>query len=121
MATPIFDEGEIIAMLSAPVGPYAVSRLQHGAVQALVDLYDRKCTRDEFVRMASPVIALYASTAKLWLIKNVEEIYNDGDLDADRLNQANVGLCDLIRKQSEEVIDMVKRLQMCPTDQDTVN
>lgn len=121
MADPVIDETQILSLLSAPVGPHAVARLQAGAVQALVDLYDRKCTREEFINLASPCLALYGSAAKLWLLHNIHEVHVTGDLDEARFKLADEGLADLVRVQSEAVIDIVKRLQLCPRTQDTVN
>jgi len=121
MADPLFDEELIVHLLKTAVSPENVARLQHGTVQALVDLYDRKVTREEFTSSASLCLALYAQTAKLWLLSNVEDVYNEGALDTERFKLARDGLCDVIRKQSEGVIDIVKRLQQCPTTQDKLH
>lgn len=121
MADPILDEDMIVTLLKTPVSVQNVNAIQAGAVQALIDLYDRKCTREEFVNLASPVLALYGQAAKLSLLANVEIVYDSGDLDKDRFNRARDGLVDLIRKQTETVIDVVKRLQLCAGTQDHVH
>jgi hypothetical protein len=121
MADPILDEDTIVALLKTPVSARNVNAIQAGAVQALIDLYDRKCTREEFVNLASPCIALYGQAAKLALLANVEIVYDSGDLDKERFNRARDGLIDLVRKQTETVIDVVKRLQLCAGSQDHVH
>lgn len=121
MADPILDEDMIVTLLKTPVSVESVNVLQHGAVQALIDLYDRKCTREEFVNLASPCIALYGQASKLALLANVEVVFDHGDLDKDRFTRARDGLVDLIRKQTETVIDVVKRLQLCAGTQDHVH
>lgn len=121
MAAPILDEDEIIRYLKSPCNVEMINIIQSGAVQALMDMYDRETTRDEFLRMAAPCIALHSQCAKLWLLNNIHEVFKGGDLTDDRFVQAKEGLSDLIRKQTETVIESVKRLQLCPSDQDVVH
>lgn len=121
MADPIIDEELIMALLKGTVCPDNVNRLQQGAIFALVDLYDRKVTRDEFTNMASSCIALYGQLAKLWVLRNIEQVYDEGELDKPRFHTARDALQDVIRAQCEGVIDIVKRLQACPTSEDKVH
>jgi hypothetical protein len=121
MADPILDEDGIRYLLKAAVSPDNVSELQAGAVQAMIDLYDRKVTREDFVEMLAPAIALYGSVAKLWILSSIESVFDGGDLTKERFNTARIALSDLVRKQAETVIDHVKRLQECPTSQDKVH
>jgi hypothetical protein len=121
MADPILNEQEIILLLRAAASPDNVARLQTGAVQALIDLYDRKVTREEFLHSAAPCLTLYGSAAKLWLLENIHGVYAEGALDQERFTQAARGLEDLIRKQAESVIDIVRRMQLCPTSEDRVH
>lgn len=121
MADPVLDEEMIADLLKCPISPENVGRIQAGAMQALMDLYDRKATRDEFIAMATPCVALYGQTSKLWLLANVRMVFDSGDLDTNRFEQAQTGLSDIIRVQCETVIEIVKRLRMCPTSQDKVH
>ncbi len=95
--------------------------IQTAAIQALLDLYDRKVTRDEFINNAAPCVTLYGSCSKLNLLESVREAYIDGELSPEKMGNSETALCDLIRKQCEAVIEVVKRLQMCPTSRDSVN
>lgn len=121
MADPVFDEEFIKALLKSTVCVDNVTRLQQGAVFALVDLYDRKVTRDEFTSAASACLALYGQLAKLWVLDNVEKVFDEGELDKSRFTIARASLQDLIRVQCEGVIDIVKRLQECPASGDKVH
>ena len=91
------------------------------SVQALADLYDRKVTRDEFGTQASVCIGLYGQCAKLWMLKNIKDCWDHDGLDADTFAVAGEGLSNMIRLQAEQVIEQVKRLQMCPTSADIVS
>lgn len=121
MSDPVLDEEGIIALLKCSITPETVGALQAGAVQAMIDLYDRKVTRAEFIEQLAPCIALYGQVAKIWLLANVESVFDSGDLDKARFVQAREGLEHIVRKQAETVIELVKRLQMCPGSQDALH
>ncbi len=121
MVSPLLDEDWMITLLRSPPVNDGLDRIQAGAAQALIDLYDRKVTRDVFLEQATPCFALYGQCAKLWLLKHIQLVHEDGALDDNAFKKAESGLADLIRRQSEEIINLVKRLQMCPMDEDRVH
>ena len=121
MADPILDEDGIIMLLKAPVGYETTNLLQAGAVQALLDMYDRKVTREEFCEHASRCIGLYNEAGKLWMLGNIFEVYLDGSLDRSKFDTAKASLVELVQRQCETLIDMVQRLKQCPTSQDKVH
>jgi hypothetical protein len=121
MADPILDEDYIVTLLKAPVNHETTNMIQAGAVQALLDLYDRKVTRDVFCDEGSVCLALYGQASKLWVLNNIQEVYSRGELTEERFKIAKDQLCDLIRKQAEMVIETVKRLQLCSTSEDKVH
>jgi len=121
MADPVFDEALIIQLLQMKVCTDNVGPIQQGAVFALANLYDRKVTRDEFIGMAATILNLYGQSAKIWLLKSIEVNFQDGELDQDRIDMARVGLEELCRKHCEHAIEIVKRLQECPTTRDKVH
>jgi hypothetical protein len=121
MTTPVFDEDYIIALLRMPPIDDHIGAIQNGAMQALIDLYDRKATREEFIDNASTCVTLYGHIAKMWLLRNIEIVYDNGSLDANQFKIAREGLTDVVRKQSEAVVDLVKRLKMCPATEDKVH
>lgn len=123
MADPVLDEDMILSLLQSPPGssPDALARLQAGSLQALCDMYDRKSTRDAFGQGASAAVALYGQTCKLWMLMNIKDAFNNGDLDIARFMEAEHGLLELIRKQSLTVAEIVSMLKACPTSQDSIH
>lgn len=118
---PVLDEEGILELLSMPVQVQTISALQAGAVQALLDLYDRKVTREEFIKSAAPCIELHAQAAKLWLLNNISRVYADGALDAERLTKAHDGLTAITTAAAARVHDIVSKLTQCPTSEDKVH
>lgn len=121
MSDPVFDEDYICALLAVPVNLQMIVTLQTGALQALIDLYDRKVTREEFMNNVAPCVTLYGQCAKLWMLASVQKAYAENDLTEERFQQTEKSMVELIRKQSQTVIEIVKRLQLCPTSQDKVH
>ena len=121
MADPILDEEIIKDLLRTGVDVSNTGRIQQGAVFALCDVYDRGVTRDEFTSMASLCLSLYAQCAKLWVLHNIADVYKAGDLDDARFKTASTQLEDIIRKQCMDTIEVVRRLQECPTSEDKVH
>lgn len=123
MADPLLNEDYIRNLLSVPVNVENVDAMQAGAVQALIDLYDRKVTREAYCGMAASCITLYAQCSKLWMLHNVKHQLADGDrnLTDETWARSDAVFCELIRKQAEKVVEIVKRLQLCPTSEDLVH
>lgn len=121
MADPVLDEDNIVSLLKAPATVDCIDMIQGGAVQALCDLYDRKTTRDEFTTGAAKCLALYGQGAKMWVLNNIKQVYAHGNLDEACFQRAEQGLAQLLRKQAEEVIELVRRLQECPTSDKRVH
>jgi hypothetical protein len=121
MSDPIIDEDGIILLLRASVTPDNVNAIQAGAIQAMIDLYDRKVTREEFCEMLAPCLALYGQTAKLWLLHNIYSVHKDGNLDDERFQKAATELTAVISKQVDSVVEIVSRVKQCPTSKDKVH
>lgn len=118
---PLLDEDGILMLLNAVISPATTNALQAGAVQTLLDLYDRKVTRAEFCEHGSECLALYGSVAKLWMLNNIHEVFAEHGLTEDKFAHAERQLVELIRKQTTTLIEQVKRLQACPTSQDQIH
>jgi hypothetical protein len=121
MADPVFDEELIVELFKSAVNRENTGRIQQAAVHMLADLYDRGVTRDEFISMATLCISLYAQCAKLWVLGNVEEVFDAGDLTNERFKIGSGQLEEIIRKQCMDAIEVMKRLQDCPTSADKVH
>lgn len=118
---PVLDEEGILELLSVPVSPATIAALQAGAVQALLDLYDRKVTREEFIQSAAPCIELHAQAAKLWMLGNINRVHAQGELTEERFRQAHEGLTSLTTAAAARVHDIVSKVMQCPTSEDKIH
>lgn len=121
MVSPVLDEEHIKQLLKAPATADHINLLQAGAAGAAMDLFDRDVTRDEFALGLHKCIVLNAQCAKLFMLKQIEVVFKEGVLTQDAFAKAEHELTEIIRKQSEAVIDMVKRLQDCASDEDPIH
>ena len=121
MADPVFDEEFINHLLRVTPSINTVDALQSGAAQALVDLYDRKVTREEFIACASQCLSLYSQTAKLWMLHNIKHTFDEHGLTAEKFELADKQMVELLTKQAQGVMAIVDRLMQCPTSQDKVH
>jgi hypothetical protein len=121
MADPVLDENIILALLDVAPDRENLARIQQGAVQALMDLYDRKVTREEFATAASPCLALFGQCSKMWMLGNIEENFRAGFLDQPTFDEARKALQFLLGKQMETVTGVVERLRQCPLSTDKVH
>lgn len=121
MAGPILNEDYIKALLSVPVERDSVHRIQDGAVQTLLDLYDRKVTREEFIQNAAPCVLLYGQAAKYWALCTLYEKVLTDTLEKDEMRAIMEGLRINICAQTAIVADIVDRLKECPRDGEPIN
>lgn len=121
MADPVLDEDLILYSLKCPCTKDYTQTIQAGAVQSLCDAYDRKMTRDEFTAAAAACLTLYGQASKVWMLHNVQEVFDAGNLNTQAFVDADRRMTDLLRLQCEVVIELVKRLQACPTSKDSIN
>lgn len=121
MTDPVYDENNILTLLSLPPTIANAEAIEAGAVQALCDLYDRKVTREEFCNAAGPVLALYGQSQKLWMLYNIKGVFDQDALTEEKFIAADAQMTEIMRKQALTVIEIVKRLKMCATSQDIVH
>lgn len=121
MADPVFDEDYILHLLALPVTVDCVDGLQAGAAQALIDLYDRKVTRDEFIENFAKCLSLYSYGAKLNMLHSVKARFDDKTLTENSFKETDARLCDVITKQAQTVAELMKRLKECPTSVDKIH
>jgi len=121
MVSPVLNEDNIVMLLKAPAIPEATNSIQSGCVQTIIDMWDRKCTREEFIDRLQPALGLYGNCAKLWVLRNIEEVYKTNELSPERFEHAKEQLAEMIRLSTATLIDHVKRMQLCPEDEDKVH
>lgn len=118
---PILDEDGILTLLNAVISPATTNALQAGAVQTLLDLYDRGVTRKEFCEQGSECLAMYGTVAKLWMLNNMHQVFSEHGLTEEKFKAAEAQLVELIQKQTLTLIATVQRLQQCPTSEDKIH
>lgn len=121
MADPVLDENLILEALQRVPSYSNIGALQQGALQSLIDMYDRKMTREQFLHNAATAVSLYGQTCKLWMLGQMREAFDNGDLDIARIMQAEGALVAIMRKQTSELTEIVEQLKQCPTSQDAVH
>jgi hypothetical protein len=121
MADPVLDEDRILNKLAMPSKFENLGLIQEGAIQALVDLYDRGVTREEYLTLASSCVSLYAQTAKFYVIASMNDLFCDGTLDKTAFDNALKSLSAVIDAQRETVIGTVCRLKMCPSSAEKIH
>lgn len=121
MVSPVLDEDNIIQLLRMPASTESVLALQSGAVQCLLDMYDRKVTRDEFIAHATKCVTLYANASRMQLLQSVRDVFDAENLTEQSFVKASKELSDIVRVGAEGVIDVVERLKLCPGSKDPVH
>ncbi len=102
--------------------PDNTSRLQAAALLSLLDAYDRRLTRDNFVTLASAALALHTQIGKLYLIDSVRENGLIGALDDGvLLSRATAGVRGLATDAHAELFKLMHKVVACPTSQDKVH
>ena len=121
VSNPVLNEDYILNLLSSPISKDTVHRLQDGAVQTLLDLYDRKVTREEFILNAGPCVLLYGQTAKYWALCTIYEQVLTDTITKDDYRNIILQLESNIKEQKFTVASVVERLKQCPLEKDPIN
>jgi hypothetical protein len=116
MVSPILNEDIIVNLLSVKASVDTIPPLQHGALQALLDMYDRKVTRDVFIQNAVKCVALHTNMAKLHMLRNIQVLFEEGTLGAASFERANNELTTLVEEDARQVIACVKEMMKCADD-----
>ena len=114
-------EDAILEDLGRPLNSDTVGRFQYAAIGALCDLYDRKVTSENYSKMATATVELYASCARLWQFHKLREAFQRGDVTLATIDRAIDGTERSIRSQVGAVENIIKLLQQCANDPKEVN
>ena len=117
----MFDENNIIDLLSMPVNRDNANAMKAGAAQTIVDLYDRKVTREEFCVALEPVLNLYSYIGRLSMLAAIHDTFDKGALTDTAFIEANEVIVKLVRAHCQQTVELVRRLKECPTGQDKVH
>src|SRR5882672_938498 len=121
MTDPVLHEPTIMDTLDCTPYPENTSRLQAAALLCLIDAYDRKLTRENFVTLASAALSLHTQIGKLFLIDSIRENDRIGMLDTAMLDKAARGCQGMTSGAHAELYGLMNKVVQCPTSADRVN
>lgn len=121
MVDSILDEALLVKCLKQEVIPENARSIMDGALAAVVDGYDRKVTRDEFMVLLSTSMTAYGAFARLACLKSLEISWKAEKVDAVALKTAEDYLTTLAKENISALTEFVERLVQCPNTGDKVH
>ena len=118
---PQINEGGCVYMLQQDINFETLPYHQNAALQVIMDLWDRKVTREEFGRSAGHAITFYATLAKLYTIQQTATMFAGGTLNADIIETSRTKLHEIAHERRGHLIKVMNLLMECPTSEDRVN
>lgn len=125
MASPVIDENVMLKALKAPE-PEQLSkntfRLRTGATLLLLDAFDRKVTRDQFIAALGATVELTDMLGRYEVMLNVRafEQAHGGVTKAD-IEVTLARVVDKIAAVTEQCASMANLVHQCPLDEDRVH
>ena len=119
----------VIDCLSVLVNPAGMEALQSGALLSIVDSYDRRILRENFVPVASISLGLHTAMGRMDTLLSVRTLISrrGGDRtpeDATLLDHIDKALQHLIAYAEGKRSELKQRMELvvqCPTAEDTVS
>lgn len=118
---PQINEEGCLYMLQQEINRETIPYHQNAALQVLMDLYDRKVTRDEFGKHAGTAISLYSTLAKLNVVEQLKDLIAVAPLEPGRIEITRAELTRIAADKAASLARCMELLQHCATSQDTVN
>lgn len=123
MTSTLVNEAMMLEFLRADRTPTNVTRLTNGAALVLLDAYDRKVTRDQFIAALGAALGLADACGRLSLCSNIRDHARDNDDKASLvdLEVAIHGVTNLVENATLECTKMAHLLQQCASDEDRLH
>lgn len=121
MVDPVLDEEEINRLLNRPVRLDSIEEIQQGAVQTMIDLFDRKVTREYYNGALMQSLILYGQCAKLWMLNSIHTCYHNNELDERAFDHTYNSLKRMVESQQTVVQSIIEDLQKCPSSKDRIS
>ena len=118
---PQVNEDGCIFMLQQAINAETLPYHQNAALQVIMDLYDRKVTRDEFGKNTGTAISFYATLAKLYVIDQTRTMLADGTLTDEAVARSHAMLTAIASDKAAALVKCMTLLSSCATSEDTVN
>lgn len=125
MTSPVIDENVMVEALK-PAAPEDIGenarRLHAGAQLLLLDAYDRKVTRDQFIAAAGAAFFLIDALGRHEMISSVKRFEIDhGIVTKADIEVALAAVVALVQQHAEQCSKMAGLITQCPKDEDKVH
>lgn len=122
MVSPLLNEDVLIQSLSvAPVDNNA-RQLQSGAFMLVLDAFDRKVTRDDFMTALAAAVGLHDKVGRLSVLTNIRAFAErNGKVSDVDLLAGEKEAQGLVLQAAADCVKMAHLLQKCPNDEDRVH
>lgn len=119
---PIINEDMIIEALDCTLTSETIQQVQSGAFMLVLDAWDRKVTRDQFIAAVGAAQALVDAVARVSLMSNVKRCHagKGGISDVD-IETAAHGCMEMAKKSNLECVNMARLLKQCPLSEDAIH
>ncbi len=119
---PIINEDMLVEALDVTVKSDTIQQVQSGAFMLVLDAWDRKVTRDQFIAALGASQSLVDAVARVSLMMNVKKAHarNGGLSDVD-IETALHGCHDTAKTANVECLKMVHLLKQCPLSEDPIH
>lgn len=123
MTSPIVNEDMMLHFLRGDRTPANATRLSNGAALMLLDAFDRKVTRDQFIAAAGAALGLADACGRMALCNNIRDHaqLNDDKASLVDLEIALKATLGLVNNATNECTKMAHLLCQCAKDEDAVH
>jgi len=118
---PQINEAGCVFMLQQEINAETLPYHQNAALQVLIDLYDRKVTREEFLHHAGIVVTFYSTLAKLNVIDQVRAMTITNTLTLETVDTSHVKLHEIAAAKAAMLSKFMTLMAQCPMSDDVVH
>jgi hypothetical protein len=118
---PQINEAGCIFMLQQEINAETLPYHQNAAIQVIIDLYDRKVSREEFLKSAGTAVSFYATLAKLYVIEQTHALTVTNTLTLETVDTATAKLHVIAADKAAALVKIMVLLAECPTSEDKVH
>jgi hypothetical protein len=119
---PIIDEDMVCAALDVTPNRENARQVQSGAFMLVVDAFDRKVTRDQFIATIGAATSLIDAVARVSLMVNVKNhLSNHGMVTTADVETAAHGCMELARQANVECQKMASLIKKCALAEDPIH
>lgn len=104
----------MLGVLSIAASPEMGERLRQGTLLAVLDAFDRKIQRENFIDILGTALNLDGYAARLILLDNMHQLFKDKDLTPERFAEAQEGLIKLVDDARMKLYRHMQLVAACP-------